>query len=453
MFRVYYSNQITEQKNLLTAILAKDPNPDPFSQEIMLVQSLGMAQWLQMQIAQEIGVSGNVQFPYPTSFLWQQYRVLFPDLPKENSFDRQSMLWRLMRIIPQFLEQPAFEALASYLNQGDQLKQYQLAEKIADLFDQYLVYRPQWLVLWEKGQSQAVVDEIMRAVSFKQKNAKEIATNVAWQSILWNALVVDIKQDSDEAIFNTSHRAYLQQRYFDKLDNLTATEKARLPKRIFVFGISSLPHSQLAVLKKLSEHCNVHLFFTNPSMEYWANDREDKVLEKLALKDNLSEAELAELFEKQGNPLLTVWGKQGKEFLNLLTETGIQDISLYNHFEDENPTLLTQVKKAILYSEHQTTFSLANEDCSIQLHACHSKMREVEVLYNQLLYLFETYPDLSPKDIIVMSADIDSYAPYINAVFSRYEKERRYIPFALSDQKISYINPIIASFLQLLSIK
>ncbi|MDP0098260.1 exodeoxyribonuclease V subunit gamma [Glaesserella parasuis] len=453
MFRVYYSNQITEQKNLLTAILAKDPNPDPFSQEIVLVQSLGMAQWLQMQIAQEIGVAGNVQFPYPTSFLWQQYRVLFPDLPKENSFDRQSMLWRLMRIIPQFLEQPAFEALASYLNQGDQLKQYQLAEKIADLFDQYLVYRPQWLVLWEKGQSQEVVDEIMRAVSFKQKNAKEIATNVAWQSILWNALVADIKQDSDEAIFNTSHRAYLQQRYFDKLDNLTATEKARLPKRIFMFGISSLPHSQLAVLKKLSEHCNVHLFFTNPSMEYWANDREDKVLEKLALKDNLSEAELAELFEKQGNPLLTVWGKQGKEFLNLLTETGIQDISLYNHFEDKNPTLLTQVKKAILYSEHQTTFSLANEDRSIQLHTCHSKMREVEVLYNQLLYLFETYPDLSPKDIIVMSADIDSYAPYINAVFSRYEKERRYIPFTLSDQKISYINPIIASFLQLLSIK
>ncbi|AUI66589.1 MULTISPECIES: exodeoxyribonuclease V subunit gamma [Glaesserella] len=454
MFNVYYSNQITEQKNLLTAILARDPNPDPFSKETVLVQSLGMAQWLQMQIASEIGVSGNVEFPYPTSFLWQQYRVLFPDLPKENPFARSAMQWRLMRLIPQFLDQPNFDALAHYLHTNDQLRLYQLAEKIADLFDQYLVYRPQWLVQWEQGRTQAVVDEIVQAVSFKQKNADDIAVNVAWQSRLWNELVADIKQDSDEMIFNTSHRAYLQQRYFDKLDNLTNAEKARLPKRIFVFGISSLPHSQLAVLKKFSEHCDIHLFFTNPSLAFWANDREDKILEKLALKQQLSEAELADLFAEQGNPLLTTWGKQAKEFLNLLIEEGIQDISLYDEFEDENLPLLTQIKKAILYSEHQSDFNFIEQDNSIQIHACHSKMREVEVLHNQLLWLFENNPDLSPKDIIVMSADIDSYAPYINAVFSRYERnDPRSIPFTLSDQKISYIDPIIASFLQLLTIK
>lgn len=86
MFTVYYANQISQQKEILIRILKDDPNPNPFAPETILVQSIGMAQWLQMQIAQELGVSGNLNFPYPTSFLWQQYRTLFPDLPKENIF-------------------------------------------------------------------------------------------------------------------------------------------------------------------------------------------------------------------------------------------------------------------------------------------------------------------------------------------------------------------------------
>lgn len=81
-------------------------------------------------------------------------------------------------------------------------------------------------------------------------------------------------------------------------------------------------------------------------------------------------------------------------------------------------------------------------------------MREVEVLHNQLLQMFERNPTLAPKDIIVMSADIDKYAPYINAVFARYEKgDKRYIPFTLSDQKVTAIDPIIAGFLTLLNLK
>ncbi|WP_373819651.1 exodeoxyribonuclease V subunit gamma [Glaesserella sp.] len=454
MFTVYYSNQLENQKDLLVGILTKDPNPNPFEQEIVLVQSLGMAQWLQMQIAKDLSVAGNFQFPYPTSFLWQQYRLLFPDLPKENIFERSGIVWRLMRLIPQLLERKEFAPLNAYLVQQDSLKRFQLAAKIADLFDQYLVYRPHWLVHWEKNEQQQVLDEITRFVSFKRKNQDDIAANIEWQSLLWNTLVADIKQDSDEIIFNTSHRAYLQQRYFEKLDNLTVSDRAKLPKRIFIFGISSLPATQLAVFKKLSEHCNIHLFFTNPSEMFWGDNREDNVLEKLALSQQLSAEELDGLLEQQGNPLLMTWGKQGKEFLNLLTELDPKEISLYDHFSNDDSSLLTQLKGTILRFEAHPILELNEGDTSLQIHSCHSKMREVEVLHNHLLQLFEQNTHLSPKDIIVMSADIDSYAPYIQAVFARYERQDpRFIPFTLSDQKISYVNPIVASFLRLLSMK
>lgn len=453
MFNVYYSNQLEEHKALLVKILSADANPDPFAQETVLVQSLGMAQWLQMQIAHEIGITGNIQFPYPTSFLWQQYRLLFPDLPKENIFERSTMTWRLMRLIPQCLTDEAFLPLAFYLKEQDQLKRYQLAAKIADLFDQYLVYRPHWLICWEKQDDMAILNEITHSLSFKQHSCDELAQNIRWQGILWRALVADIKQSTDEIIFTTSHRAYLQQRYFDKLDHLTEQEKAKLPKRIFVFGISALPLTQLAVLKRLSEFCHIHLFFTNPSEVFWGDLQEDRLVEKLALNRDITAEEIDQVLENQGNPLLAAWGKQGKEFLNLLLEQDPDNIiSLYSPC-DESGSLLEQVKQAILNFEHHTPLRLADNDTSIQIHACHSKMREVEVLYNQLLSLFAEHKDLSPKDIIVMSSDIDNYAPYINAVFSRYDRnDPRHIPFTLSDQKISYIDPIIASFLTLLSL-
>ncbi|KAE9542187.1 exodeoxyribonuclease V subunit gamma [Ursidibacter maritimus] len=453
MFIVYHSDQLDLQKELLIHILQEDPNPNPLESETILVQSLGMAQWLQIQISDRLGIAGNINFPYPTSFLWQQYRLLFPELPKENIFERDAMIWRLMRLIPNYLEHPSFSPLKAYLNPFEQLKLFQLASKIADLFDQYLVYRPDWLIDWEKGNLESHFAHLKQQSPFISKDETEIWQNIQWQSLLWNVLVNDLKQDSDEIVFNTSHRAYLQQRYFEKLDNLTEIEKQKLPKRIFIFGISSLPLTQINVLHKLSEHCQIHLFFTNPSQIFWADNQEEKLLEKLLLKHKLSPQEL-EGSIYQGNYLLNTWGKQGKEFLNLLVEKQHQEVNLFTPIVQENSVLLTQIKQSILNFEHKPELSIAENDRSIQIHSCHSKMREIEVLHNQLLFMFEQNPELSPKDIIVMSADIDSYAPYINAVFSRYAyQDPRFIPFTLSDQKISYVNPIIASFLQLLSFK
>lgn len=453
MFTVYHSNQLSALKTTLCEMLRQQPNPDPFAPETVLVQSLGMAQWLQMQIADELGVAASLQFPYPTSFLWQQYRALFPALPKENLFARDNIVWRLMRLMPSALQQPelqrALQPLNAYLDGNDQLKLYQLAQKTADLFDQYLVYRPHWLISWEKGELQAVENELKLA---NEANLPDIRATIRWQSALWNLLLADIRAESSDALLTASHRAYLQQRYFEKLDNLTEEEKQRLPERIFIFGISAMPPSQLAVLRKLGEQCDIHLFFANPCAEYWGNSQEAGVLEKLVLRQQISPAEFAEMYAQQGNPLLAGWGKQGREFLNLLTEQNINERDLYVDYAPIT-SLLAQTKQAILTDCPQVAFEHTPNDRSIQIHACHSMMREVEVLHNQLLHLFEQHGELAPKDIIVMSPDIDSYAPYIHAVFARYEpSDPRYIPFALSDQKISTINPMVSAFLRLLQL-
>lgn len=452
MFKVYYSNQLSYHKDLLVGILSHFPNPNPFEKETILVQSKGMEQWLRMEIAQTTGISGNIDFLYPTKFMWKQYRTLNPDLPEENVFSRGKIVWRLMRLIPTLQENPELQPLANYLQNADQLKLYQLAAKIADLFDQYLVYRPEWILHWEDNQEQKIIDVIAQNRNVTAQKREELENSVRWQGILWRALKDEVESETEESDFIASHRAYLQQMYFDDLNHLSPAERQKLPKRIFVFGISSLPLSQLEMLKKLSQHCDVYLFFTNPSSQYWGDSQSEKVLEKLALEQKISPDEIATY--SQGNPLLAVWGKQGKAFLNLLEEQMVEinnDENAFEHFA-ENPSLLASIKRAVLAYEPELDYQPFESDNSLQIHSCHSKMREVEVLHNQLLKLFESDETLSPKDIIVMSPDIDSYAPYINAVFSRYT-DSRHIPFALSDQTVSKIDPVIAGFLELLAFK
>jgi len=144
MFRVYHSNQLSKLKDLIAALMAQDTLP-PFEQEVVLVQSPGMAQWLQIVLAQQLGVAANISFPLPATFIWDMFTRVLPGIPKESAFSKDAMMWKLLWLLPGKLAQPEFAPLQHYLaDDGDKRKIHQLAARIADLFDQYLVYRPQW---------------------------------------------------------------------------------------------------------------------------------------------------------------------------------------------------------------------------------------------------------------------------------------------------------------------
>lgn len=137
MFTVYHSNQLDLLKTLTSALIARDPLADPFQQEVVLVQSPGMAQWLQMQLAEQFGIAANVAFPLPATFIWDMFTRVLPDIPKESAFSKDAMTWKLMWLLPEMLTQPAFAPLQHYLtDDGDKRKIHQLAGRVADLFDQ-----------------------------------------------------------------------------------------------------------------------------------------------------------------------------------------------------------------------------------------------------------------------------------------------------------------------------
>ena len=143
VFKVYNSNHVDVLQALLVELIRREPLQNPFDQEHILVQSPGMSQWLKMGIADSFGVAANVQFPLPATFIWEMFIQVLPDVPKRSAFNKEAMTWKLMEILPSLLEHPDFSALYQYLaDDTDGAKRYQLCEKIADIFDGYLVYRP-----------------------------------------------------------------------------------------------------------------------------------------------------------------------------------------------------------------------------------------------------------------------------------------------------------------------
>ena len=460
MLRVYHSNRLDVLEALMEFIVERERLDDPFEPEMILVQSTGMAQWLQMTLSQKFGIAANIDFPLPASFIWDMFVRVLPEIPKESAFNKQSMSWKLMTLLPQLLEREDFTLLRHYLtDDSDKRKLFQLSSKAADLFDQYLVYRPDWLAQWETG-------HLVEGLGEAQ----------AWQAPLWKALV----EYTDELGQPRWHRANLYQRFIETLESATTCPPG-LPSRVFICGISALPPVYLQALQALGKHIEIHLLFTNPCRYYWGDIKDPAYLAKLLTRQrrhSFEDRELplfrdsenaGQLFNSDGeqdvgNPLLASWGKLGRDYIYLLSDLeGSQELDAFVDVTPDN--LLHNIQSDILELENCAVagvnieeFSRSDNkrlldplDNSITFHVCHSPQREVEVLHDRLLAMLEEDPTLTPRDIIVMVADIDSYSPFIQAVFGSAPADR-YLPYAISDRRARQSHPVLEAFISLLSL-
>ncbi|HDH7607916.1 TPA: exodeoxyribonuclease V subunit gamma [Escherichia coli] len=460
MLRVYHSNRLDVLEALMEFIVERERLDDPFEPEMILVQSTGMAQWLQMTLSQKFGIAANIDFPLPASFIWDMFVRVLPEIPKESAFNKQSMSWKLMTLLPQLLEREDFTLLRHYLtDDSDKRKLFQLSSKAADLFDQYLVYRPDWLAQWETG-------HLVEGGGEAQ----------AWQAPLWKALV----EYTDELGQPRWHRANLYQRFIETLESATTCPPG-LPSRVFICGISALPPVYLQALQALGKHIEIHLLFTNPCRYYWGDIKDPAYLAKLLTRQrrhSFEDRELplfrdsenaGQLFNSDGeqdvgNPLLASWGKLGRDYIYLLSD--LESSQELDAFVDVTPdNLLHNIQSDILELENRAVagvnieeFSRSDNkrpldplDSSITFHVCHSPQREVEVLHDRLLAMLEEDPTLTPRDIIVMVADIDSYSPFIQAVFGSAPADR-YLPYAISDRRARQSHPVLEAFISLLSL-
>ncbi|NDU85596.1 MAG: exodeoxyribonuclease V subunit gamma [Ferrovum sp.] len=414
---------------------------DPLEEEVILVNSNGTAEWVKTALAESLGICAATRVELPARFLWRVYRQILGNhaIPTSSPLTQDVMIWRLLRLWSNAPE----ERSPAFLHGTDLQKRHQLAQRIADLFDQYQLYRHDWLDAWTLGQDTWLLPN---------GTVRPLPPDQCWQSQCWRDLVHDLEESERTLIAPAIHHRALR-----ALQQSRQTTKT-LPRRIVVFGVSTLPGVILELLVALAPHCQVLIALLNPCRYHWADTLDGRELLQ-NLRHHQPQKNLVdprnlplEFMHAHAHPLLSAWGRQGRDFmrqLDLLEErTPISANWSRIELFDEGPcnTLLEQVQTAIRdllpLADHPKR-EVLHDDSSIVFHQAHTPLREVEVLHDQLLNLL-AQGSIRPRDIVVMVPDPEGYTPLIQAVFNQYSvHDARHIPFEISQSRNHISRPLV----------
>ncbi|ENX62114.1 MULTISPECIES: exodeoxyribonuclease V subunit gamma [Acinetobacter] len=470
---------------LLQGVMASitQPSNSPFQvfkTQHFIVPSPAQEQWLTQKVAEQQGMTANYQFHQRIrGFQWYAYQQVLENKEqvRKANIPRLILKWRIHQALQPFIqpeqntvanEHPLYSIVQRIYDSADQLQQgtekqlkkqsmlYWVAEQVSQLFNNYMIYRGHcqrgcqsnctcagnWLATW--GQNKALnieqliahTDQPTSAFSLQQTEQLE-----AWQRWLWQNYFHDdfVEIQSIDADF------------WQLLDNEQTRSRAlaQLPSQVVVFTILDLPPSQLQFLRRLGQYLDVVILHYNPSQEYWA-DSVDPLWKKrydlgvkeryIAKHPHASDADITAFFDsfslgfnalnrESRHPLLTRLGKQARDHFSLLSQlaTGEEGKWVDAFVEQFPETLLGKIQSDIFYlAEPQPQqYELAPEDESIQIHVCHSSVRQLEVLKEQLLYWLsqaDTTPR-RPSDVLVLTPNLAELEPLIRSVFPAVANE------------------------------
>lgn len=413
MLHVSHGNRLERLAAALVDLVAV-PAACPFAAETIIVQSAGMSRWLSLWLADHLGVCANVRFPLPAGFLWSVFRAVLPGVPETSEYDPGVLTWRVLQVLMGLDASPQFAPLRAYIEGGDDTQSYELAARVAETFDQYLVYRPDWIKTWEAGGHEH------------------------WQAELWRRLAKSSRGSHWVNVRDQLVRALAD----DRID------WTLLPRRVFLFGIPSLSPAYLDLLVRLAGGMQIHVFQLNPSRQYWG-----EIISARDLSRKPSGA-AGRLYFEAGNALLASLGKQGRDFIGMLQGYEAVEHDLFEGVDTS--TLLGHLQADILDliergPPEYPAVEVLPGDRSVQVHVCHGPMRELEVLRDQLLRCFERLPGLRPSDVIVMTPGIEDYAPYVEAVFGAAQG-KLHIPYSIADRGYRSTSSLIETWFRLLEL-
>lgn len=389
-----------------------------FQPYVIVTQTEGMNNWLKLSLAENLGIAANYQFYKPSDLINQIYYIL-GGKGSGTTLSAENTSWLLFHLLndEDFVGRyPEVSGYYKHSGPDSNLKRMGLADKLADLFDQYQIYRPEMIMSWNESV------------------ALEGAAD--WQQYLWmKARVLSAMQLPDKTLVGAYILKTLRQG--ENIDLLRAYMPA-----IHVFGLSITTGYHLTLFYEIARHVDFSFHILNPAPAvYWFEDKSEKQLAWMK-KKGFAEPEEVMI----GNPLLTSWGRVIQNTFHLFFQND-EMLNVYDEAEFEEPvpgTLLKKIQHDIFYNlvgdERNEIFQEDLNDGSVTISSCFTPAREVEVLYNYLVHLIDKRKEeLSPRDIVVMVSDIDAYSPYIKAVFGNVEYK---FPYTIADENFTSTDTI-----------
>jgi exodeoxyribonuclease V gamma subunit len=431
-FRLYHSNSLEILAGLMAEELRRpSPAQGLLEPDVVLIPQPSMRRWLQATLAQAHGIAANIVFLTPGEFV---AHALDSNVEgRADDLDFEAMRWRLHALLSDagVLRDPALRPLRGYLQAGtdevDALKAWSLAGELASTFERYGAWRRDWLLAWDAGESPRDP-----------------------QAALWRRVAA-----------GRPHRARRIARYLERFGAEGDAVPAGLPARLFAFATMGASPDVLRIIASAARVGILHFYLPSPTRPYWGDVR--SLPARLALGDAAAFGDGA---DADDNPLLQAWGAAGRDFMAVLGGYEIVhpsfELPAYDDVEERgevpaDETLLARIKRDLLQRRAPAPWRPCVDvaDPSLQVHACCTRLREVQVLHDQLRALLEDPrfdPPLQPREIAVLSPDIDPYVPSIEAVFGGVHGTRDFIPYTVADTSPLASEPLAEVFSRLLAL-
>ena len=429
---IYRASRLEALLDPLLALMQKFPPERVLAPHNLIAAHPGMRKWLSRELAirqGSRGIAANLQIELPSAWLDRlAQHVLGEEAVALRPYRRDVLRWR----IHECLEDIDDERVKAYLGgseAGRARRRFQLADRLARIYSQYLVYRPDWLKEWAAGRDGHPPGGLLAP--------------------LWKKLREQI---------GLPHRGELLSRLISKLAD--ASESPLGAEPLHVFGVAHLAPSELAVLRAVAEYRPVVLYVPDPCREFWGGLSTERNTLRDLVKQNPDGVDIENAFLNQGHPLLASWGRMGQHFMLGLEDSGA--IVDERHWEDktdipELDTRLHRVQESIRQLDpslihEDADANIARADRSLRFHACHTRLRELEVLRDALLRERAENLQLKPSDIIVMMPNIQAYVPLLPAVFGEAGKHEGPLPYHCADIAVARSHPLFEAFRQLLDL-
>ncbi len=441
MLTLYRSNRAELLAQVLATRLRLEP-PGPLEQVQVVVNTWPTSRWLGEQIALGIcdptdapggGIAANLRFPFPAGRLRELVdQLLAGDAVETRSaatpagsdpWRAQNLVWPVLELLPALLEAPEATPLRQWLERRDadhrllDAPLWQLGRAIADALDDYGLYRPAMLEDWLQGRD-------------LDATGAPLAEPLRWQPLLLRQLAERLERLPFGLRARRAIALLLQEPAPSASRRTEAARSAGQPLRLF--GLSSLAPVQVELLQALSQRMAVELYLLTPCRDLW--QRHDA---------------------RAGEPLGSDWllavpglearfGRLGAEFQQLLEASGdTQPGTWHDHdafllparaARDRPATLLEQLQERLATGETDQPLERSPADSSLEFHACPGRLRQLQVVRDRLLQLLAADPELEPRDILVMTPQVEAFAPLVGAVFGDSEATGVTLPWRLTDR-------------------
>ncbi|MEJ7717201.1 MAG: exodeoxyribonuclease V subunit gamma [Thermoleophilaceae bacterium] len=399
--------------------LMVEPLSDPFAPEVIAVPTRGMERWLTQRMSAGLGVTAgradgicaNVDFPSPRRLVGDAVAAVSGIDPAADGWLPERMVWPLLDVVDACLREPWLRTLAAHLGSEEETtdparraRRFSTVRHLAELFDRYALHRPEMVRAWAEG----------------RRHRRRRPRPPGRRRLAGRAVAAPATRASPSPVRPSGWRERARA-------CARSPSSLELPQRVSLFGLTRLPAGHLQVLRALSAGRDVHLFLLHPSPALWERVAE----ETQRTAPPWSAAPRTRPRPSRPTACCASWGRDARE-LQLVVGGDGDHVDDHRPVEHDGDTLLARIQADVRADRPPPGPPLAGArgraarrstrtTAAVQVHACHGRARQVEVVRDAILHVLDEDPSLEPRDVIVMCPDIETFAPLIQATFGAGE--------------------------------